>query len=253
MERRTLLTAAFGAATAAATTACSGGSSGNAGKAPGGTSGSGASGASTSGGADVAGATGLSSKGSASTAAWNALAKGLDGDLVRPDDAAYATARQLYNTRFDSLKPAGVAYVSGEDDIKECLAFARTHHTPVSIRNGGHSYAGWSSGNGRLVIDISKLASLKRAASDGTVGSRREAGRCLPDPRGRGPYDPRRVLPHRRCLRTHARRRPRRRGPRVRPHLRQPHLGDRHHGRRQASDRRRRTEQGSVLGAARRR
>lgn len=174
MERRTLLTAAFGAATAAATTACSGGSSGNAGssgKAPGGTSGSGASGASASGGADVAGATGLSSKGSASTAAWNALAKGLDGDLVRPDDAAYATARQLYNTRFDSLKPAGVAYVSGEDDIKECLAFARTHHTPVSIRNGGHSYAGWSSGNGRLVIDISKLASLKRAASDGTVGA----------------------------------------------------------------------------------
>ncbi|MCF3965183.1 FAD-binding oxidoreductase [Streptomyces fuscigenes] len=102
---------------------------------------------------------------------WSALGKGLDGDLVRPDDADYATARQLYNTRFDDLKPAAVAYVSGEDDIKECLAFARTHHIPVAIRSGGHSYAGWSSGNGRLVVDVSRLDSLADAASHGVVGA----------------------------------------------------------------------------------
>ena len=88
---------------------------------------------------------------------WTALARGLDGKLVRPGDAAYRAARQLYNTRFDSLKPAAVAYVAGADDVKECLAYARAHRTPVSIRNGGHSYAGWSSGNGRLVIDVSSL------------------------------------------------------------------------------------------------
>ncbi|MFI1400148.1 FAD-binding oxidoreductase [Streptomyces sp. NPDC020681] len=99
---------------------------------------------------------------------WKALARGLDGQLVRPGDAAYPTARQLYNTRFDSLKPAAVAYVAGEDDIKECLAYARAHRTPVSIRNGGHSYAGWSSGNGRLVIDVS---AMNRVAADGTIGA----------------------------------------------------------------------------------
>ncbi|MEU3918792.1 FAD-binding oxidoreductase [Streptomyces sp. NPDC029004] len=99
---------------------------------------------------------------------WNALARGLDGKLIRPGDAAYASARQLYNTRFDSLKPAAVAYVAGEDDVKECLAYAKAHRTPVSIRNGGHSYAGWSSGNGRLVIDVS---SLNRVAADGTIGA----------------------------------------------------------------------------------
>jgi FAD/FMN-containing dehydrogenase len=99
---------------------------------------------------------------------WAALARGLDGTLVRPDDAAYPTARQLYNTRFDSLKPAAVAYVAGESDIKECLAYARAHRTPVSIRNGGHSYAGWSSGNGRLVIDMS---CLNRVSADGSIGA----------------------------------------------------------------------------------
>ncbi|MFI9587123.1 FAD-binding oxidoreductase [Streptomyces sp. NPDC052236] len=99
---------------------------------------------------------------------WSALGRGLDGKLIRPDDAAYPTARQLYNTRFDSLKPAAVAYIAGEDDVKECLAYARAHRVPVSIRNGGHSYAGWSSGNGRLVIDVS---SLNQVARDGSVGA----------------------------------------------------------------------------------
>ncbi|WP_343241901.1 FAD-binding protein, partial [Streptomyces sp. SID13588] len=99
---------------------------------------------------------------------WTALARGLDGKLVRPSDATYKTARQLYNTRFDALKPAAVAYVANETDIQECLAFARAQRTPVAIRNGGHSYAGWSSGNGRLVIDISKLAQVK---PDGTIGA----------------------------------------------------------------------------------
>ncbi|MEV0281570.1 FAD-binding oxidoreductase [Streptomyces sp. NPDC050610] len=96
---------------------------------------------------------------------WTALGKGLSGDLIRPDDADYPTARQLYNTRFDSQRPAAVAYTAGASDIAECLAFARRHGTPVSIRNGGHSYAGWSSGNGRLVIDVSRLNSVRTTSS----------------------------------------------------------------------------------------
>ncbi|TRV72887.1 FAD-binding oxidoreductase [Streptomyces sp. 130] len=99
---------------------------------------------------------------------WSALAKSLDGPLIRPGDAAYPTARQLYNTRFDDRKPAGIAYVRHEDDIRECLAFARRTSVPVAIRSGGHSYAGWSSGNGRLVIDV---ASLDRVGADGTIGA----------------------------------------------------------------------------------
>ncbi|MEI7030981.1 FAD-binding oxidoreductase [Streptomyces pratensis] len=99
---------------------------------------------------------------------WPALGRGLDGPLVRPDDSAYATARQLYNTRFDSLKPAAVAYVRHEDDIRTCLAFARSSGVPVAIRSGGHAYTGWSSGDGRLVVDVSSLA---RAGGDGVIGA----------------------------------------------------------------------------------
>ncbi|MER5499012.1 MULTISPECIES: FAD-binding oxidoreductase [unclassified Streptomyces] len=104
----------------------------------------------------------------AGSADWSALAESLDGGLVRPQDASYPTARQLYNTRFDGLKPAAVAYVGHEADIRECLAFARRTGTPVSIRSGGHSYAGWSSGNGHLVIDVSALSRVER---NGTIGA----------------------------------------------------------------------------------
>ncbi|MEU8674366.1 FAD-binding oxidoreductase [Streptomyces sp. NPDC048560] len=99
---------------------------------------------------------------------WPALGRSLDGLFVRPGDSAYASARQLYNTRFDALKPAAVAYVRHEDDVRECLAFARSARVPVAIRSGGHSYAGWSSGNGKLVIDVSAIA---RVDANGTIGA----------------------------------------------------------------------------------
>ncbi|MFE6666896.1 FAD-binding oxidoreductase [Streptomyces sp. NPDC057697] len=161
--RRTLLTAGAAVAlTGATTSACTGTPASD-----------GASGA--SGGADNTGSAPASpassappKPSSAGAADWSALAGSLDGNLIRPQDATYPTARQLYNTRFDDLKPAAVAYVRHEADIRECLSFARRTGTPVSIRSGGHSYAGWSSGNGRLVLDVS---SLSRVGRDGTIGA----------------------------------------------------------------------------------
>ncbi|MGI5339350.1 FAD-binding oxidoreductase [Streptomyces sp. CA-181903] len=100
---------------------------------------------------------------------WTALGKGLKGGVIRPDDADYATARQLYNTRYDGQRPAGVAYVAGTQDIAACLSFARRFSIPVSIRNGGHSYAGWSGGDGRLVLDVSRLRTIRTPTSSSAV------------------------------------------------------------------------------------
>lgn len=103
---------------------------------------------------------------------WTALGKGLAGGLVRPGDADYTAARRLYNTRFDGLRPAAIAYVAGTADISAALAFARRFSIPVSIRNGGHSYAGWSSGNDRLVLDVSRLRSVRTpTASTAVIGA----------------------------------------------------------------------------------
>lgn len=103
---------------------------------------------------------------------WPALARTLEGPLLLPQDPDYTPAARLYNTRFDHLKPAALAYVAHEADIREALAYARATNTPVSIRNGGHSYAGWSSGTAHLVIDVSKLATTKTPTSTtATIGA----------------------------------------------------------------------------------
>ncbi|MFH8474490.1 FAD-binding oxidoreductase [Streptomyces sp. NPDC018000] len=162
--RRTLLTAGAAALTGVTATACSGASG------SGSSSGTNGDSLVTTGSTPVSPASSVPSRqpSASGPANWSALAKSLDGALVRPQDAAYRTARQLYNTRFDGQKPAAVAYVKHEADIRECLAFARRTATPVSIRSGGHSYAGWSSGNGRLVLDVS---SLSRVDKNGTIGA----------------------------------------------------------------------------------
>lgn len=116
-------------------------------------------------------AAGAGTASKATVANWSALARDLDGPLVRPGDKAWSTARQLYNTRFDTLKPTAVAYVAHSDDIRTTLAYARAHDIKVSIRNGGHSYGGWSSGNGRLVVDVSKLSKVRASANEAVVGA----------------------------------------------------------------------------------
>lgn len=107
----------------------------------------------------------------AAPANWTALARDLDGRLIRPGDADWKSAHQLYNTRFDTLKPAAVAYVAHPDDIRTTLAYARAHHLKVAIRNGGHSYGGWSSGNNRLIIDVSKLNRIRATGNSAVVGA----------------------------------------------------------------------------------
>ncbi|MEU5367177.1 FAD-binding oxidoreductase [Streptomyces sp. NPDC005925] len=155
MDRRTFITGGAVAATAVLAGACDSGGSGTAHAGPHATPASRAP----------------SRPRATASPDWPALARGLDGSLVRPGDADWQAARQLYNTRFDGLKPAAVAYVAHPDDIRTTLAYARTHGLRVSLRNGGHSYAGWSSGDGRLVVDVSRLSRIRVSGGEAVVGA----------------------------------------------------------------------------------
>jgi FAD/FMN-containing dehydrogenase len=128
-------------------------------------------GGSTASTSSAASRTPFRTAGATAAANWSALARDLDGPLVRPGDADWKAARQLYNTRFDALKPAAVVYVAGTDDIRTVLAYARAHALRVAIRNGGHSYAGWSSGNGRLIVDVSRLNRVRASGNTAVVGA----------------------------------------------------------------------------------
>ncbi|MDQ6659868.1 MAG: FAD-dependent oxidoreductase, partial [Chloroflexota bacterium] len=79
---------------------------------------------------------------------WSALARSLQGTLVRPSSSQYSFALQLFDPRFDSVKPAAIAYCASPVDVQNCLAFVRKFGLPLAPRSGGHSYAGYSTMSG---------------------------------------------------------------------------------------------------------
>ncbi len=115
--------------------------------------------------------TGATGSAGASAAEWRALGRGLDGRLIRPGDASYDPARRLFNTAYDSVRPAGIAYCATAADVAECVAFARRFGVPVTSRSGGHSYAGWSTSRNGLVIDVSPMSRVSYSGGHATIGA----------------------------------------------------------------------------------
>src|SRR5688572_33054236 len=88
--------------------------------------------------------------------AIEALRAGLGGDLVRPEDAEYDAARQLYNGMIDR-RPALIARCLGPADVIAAVNFAREQGIELAVRGGGHGVAGNALCDGGLVIDLSRM------------------------------------------------------------------------------------------------
>lgn len=103
---------------------------------------------------------------------WSAFASNLQGKLVLPDNANYATALQLFDTQFDSIHPAAIAYCASPADVQRCLAFVRRFNLSLAARCGGHSYAGYSTTKG-LVIDVTRMntVTVDTSAATATIGA----------------------------------------------------------------------------------
>lgn len=92
----------------------------------------------------------------APTTDWAGLRKVLDGTLLLPDDPGYTEAAQPYNTALGTRTPAAIARVAGRTDVQKCIKRIAGQGIPIAPRSGGHSYAGYSTPNGGLVIDVSQ-------------------------------------------------------------------------------------------------
>jgi FAD/FMN-containing dehydrogenase len=85
---------------------------------------------------------------------------GLGGELVRPGDANYDTARAIWNGAHDA-RPAVIARCAGTADVRHAIGFARSEGLEVAVRGGGHSIPGFSSCDGGLVIDLSPMKGIE--------------------------------------------------------------------------------------------
>ncbi|HEX3235226.1 MAG TPA: FAD-binding oxidoreductase [Gemmatimonadales bacterium] len=88
------------------------------------------------------------------------FAASLQGALVRPSDPGYESARRIWNARFDR-RPGLIVRCADAADVKHAVDFARAENVLVAIRGGGHSFAGHSTCDGGLVIDLSGLKALQ--------------------------------------------------------------------------------------------
>jgi FAD/FMN-containing dehydrogenase len=114
----------------------------------------------------------ISAAGKPASGDWAALARRLSTrKLVRPGEKSYRQAKQLFGPQFDALQPAGVAYCANSGDVAACLSFVRKFRLPVRVRSGGHSYAGWSSVTGGLVVDVSAIHLVRTSSDTIRVGS----------------------------------------------------------------------------------
>lgn len=88
-----------------------------------------------------------------------AFSRGLTGSIFRPGDPRYEQLRKVYAAKF-AAHPALVVHPVNLKDIQATLSFATSNNLPLAIRCGGHSYAGYSTCEGGLVMDMSGFRSL---------------------------------------------------------------------------------------------
>lgn len=96
------------------------------------------------------------------------LKQSLRGQLVRPGDEGYDGARAIWNAAHDK-RPALIARCSGPADVMRAVEFARSQNLVVAVRGGGHSTPGFSTCEGGLVIDLSRMRGVRVDPDRGTV------------------------------------------------------------------------------------
>ncbi len=90
----------------------------------------------------------------------DALRARLRGPLLRAGDAGYDAARTIWNALIDH-RPALIARCVGAADVIAVVQFAREHDLLVSVRGGGHNIAGKAVCDGGLMLDLSRLKSIR--------------------------------------------------------------------------------------------
>jgi FAD/FMN-containing dehydrogenase len=89
-----------------------------------------------------------------------AFRQSLRGPLIAPSDDSYDEARKVWNGNIDR-RPGLIVCCGGVADVINAVHFARDNHLLVSVRGGGHNVAGSSICDGGLMIDLSRMKSIR--------------------------------------------------------------------------------------------
>jgi len=106
---------------------------------------------------------------------YSVLRRDFKGDLLRPGADGYLRARTVWNGMV-ARNPGLIAIIDGVSDIQAAVQAAAEVNLLTAIRCGGHSLAGFSTCEGGMVIDLSRMRSV---SVDEKKRRARFAGGCL--------------------------------------------------------------------------
>ncbi len=92
------------------------------------------------------------------SSALGTLRRAFGGSIIEPGAAQYEPAR---HTVLASGSPAYVLRPETAGDVQAAVRFAASTKLLLSVRGGGHSFAGFGTNDGGVVVDLGKLADVE--------------------------------------------------------------------------------------------
>jgi FAD/FMN-containing dehydrogenase len=68
---------------------------------------------------------------------WEALRRGIDGEVALPGSPAYRASRPPFNARFRDVLPLAIVSCASPEDAAEAVSLARRHPLELATRAGG--------------------------------------------------------------------------------------------------------------------
>ncbi len=92
----------------------------------------------------------------ASKEVYSSLHERFKGDLLRPGESGYEDARVIWNGMV-ARTPGIIARCADVGDVQSAVRAGSEAGILTAVRCGGHSLAGFSTCDGGLVIDLSRM------------------------------------------------------------------------------------------------
>src|SRR5574338_585161 len=90
----------------------------------------------------------------------NKLRESVRGKVLTSESEYYHETRSIWNAMIDRY-PAMIVQCTGASDVVQAVRFGVEHKLLVSIHGAGHNIAGNSVCDGGLMIDLSKMKSVR--------------------------------------------------------------------------------------------
>ena len=81
------------------------------------------------------------------------------GEVILPGQSDYDRARRIHDLAYDR-HPTMIVRAAGQGDVARTVAFAAESGMQLAVRAGGHSVAGYSTVDGGIVLDLSRMKGL---------------------------------------------------------------------------------------------